>query len=82
MKPINKEVPGLLHQIQDLVLQTPNAQLYYQQNVNVFQVYIIENGEHIYEKYVYVDGAFSDDETVIKDLKQIIVDLENFKEEQ
>lgn len=76
MKIINKEVPGLLHHIQDLVLQIPNAHLYYQQNVNLFQVYIIKNGEHTYEKSVYVDGAFSDNETIIKDLKQIIVELE------
>ena len=82
MKVINKEVLDLLHQIQDLVLQIKDAQLYYQQNVNLFQVYIIREKEHIYNKSVYIDGSLSDEETVIKNLKQIIVDLTNFKEEQ
>lgn len=83
MKAVNKiEVLGLLHHIQDLVLQTKDAQLYYQQNVNLFQVYIIKEKEHIYNKSIYIDGSLSDEETVIKNLKQIIVDLEDFKEEQ
>lgn len=82
MKPINKEVLGLLHHIQDLALQIQDSHLYYQQNVNLFQVYIIKDHEHIYNKNVYIDGCLSDDETVIKDLKQIIVDLEKYKEEQ
>lgn len=82
MKVINKDVLDLLRQIQGLVLQTPNSQLYYQQNVNLFQVYIIKEKEHIYNKSVYIDGSLSDEETVIKNLKQIIVDLEDFKREE
>lgn len=79
MKVINKEVLGLLHQIQDLVLQIKDAQLYYQQNVNLFQVYIIKEQKHIYNKSVYIDGHLSDEEKVIKDLKEIISDLEWIK---
>jgi hypothetical protein len=82
MKVINKDVLDLLWQIQGLVLQIKDTQLYYQQNVNLFQVYIIKEKEHIYNKSVYIDGHLSDEETVIKNLKQIIEDLEDFKEEQ
>ena len=57
MKLINKEVLDILHHIQDLVLQIKDAQLYYQQNVNLFQVYIIKEKEHIYNKSVYIDGS-------------------------
>ena len=82
MEKINKKLLDLLWQIQGLVLQIKDAQLYYQQNVQLFQVYIIKEKEHIYNKSVYIDGSLSDEETVIKNLKQIIVDLTNFKEEQ
>ena len=78
---VNKKILELVQRIQALALEVNNVILYYQQNVNIFQVYILENAEYKYNKSVYLDGSFSDKETIVRELKEIIEYLKGIKEE-
>lgn len=77
MNTINKEILGLLHHIQDLVTQSTEISMYYQSNISLLSLYSFdENGKYSYCKSLYLDGFLASEEQVIKELKQIIVDLE------
>lgn len=77
MKPINENVLHYMHKIQDLAVNIPNIHVYYQQDTQLFEVYVIKNKEHIYSKNIYLD-CFPDktESEVILKLVEIINDLE------
>lgn len=79
MKSISKEVLNYINKIQKLSIEIENVIVYYQQNIQLFQVYIIEDKIHKYDKSVYIDGYLSNEKQVIEELKKIIKDLEEMK---
>lgn len=83
MKTISKKILYLLHQIQDLVIEVKDIQFYYQSNVFLLSVYILNEKKdgYKYNKRVYLDGFLSNENQVVKDLREIIKDLEAMKYE-
>ena len=68
---LSKKILDLVHDIQDLVMQLKDFHFYYQQNVQVFQVYRIEDNKHTFKESVYLD-----DETASYKLENIKMNLE------
>lgn len=68
---LSKKILDLVHDIQDLVMQLKDFHIYYQQNVQAFQVYRIIEHEHTFKETVYLD-----DETASYKLENIKNNLE------
>lgn len=83
MKNINKKILYYLHQIQDLTIETEKVNIYYQADIHLVSVYSLKKHTKGYEyhKNVYIDGFLADESNVIKELRQIIKDLEAMKNE-
>lgn len=67
---LSKNILDLVHDIQDLVMQLKDFHVYYQQNVQAFQVYRIEDNKHTFKETVYLD-----DETASYKLENIKMNL-------
>lgn len=52
---LNKKVLNLVHDIQDLAMQINDIHIYYQQNIQLFQVYRIKDHKHTFQESVYLD---------------------------
>ena len=80
MKPINKKILDLIRQVQDLVFQKPNMMMYCQSDIYLVSIYsITENGKFSYRKNLYIDGSLQSESQVIKELEEIIKNLEEMK---
>ena len=76
----NKKILSLVAEILSLVAQKKTITMYYQSNISLLSLYSFdENGKYSYSKSLYLDGFLSSEEQVIKELKQIIVDLKEMK---
>lgn len=72
---VNNKMLDLIHTIQDLAMQIKDFHYYYQESCKVFAVYKISDGEHTYDKQVYLDY-----DNAVEKLKEIVKDLEEMKE--
>ena len=52
---LTKKELDLVHDIQDLVMTIENMHIYYQQNIQLFQVYRLEKGKHTYNEFIYLN---------------------------
>jgi hypothetical protein len=81
MKNISKEIKSLVLHIQGLVIEIPEMTVYYQSEIYLLSIYSFgKNHKYRYHKEVYIDGYLSNETAVIADLKQIINDLKEIKE--
>lgn len=78
MKPINENVLHYMHKIQDLATKSKKVNIYYQADIYLLSVYSLKKDSigYEYHKKVYIDGYLSSYDQVIRDLKDIIRDLE------
>lgn len=67
---LNKKILDLVHEIQDLAMKIKDFNIYYQQNVQSFQVYRIEDGKHTFSEYVFLD-----DNNAVEKLENIKMNL-------
>lgn len=83
MKKINKEIKSLVLDIQGLVIETPNIIMNYTAEIYTLSIYSFgENGKYKYHKRVYIDCSITNEKAVIAELKQIINDLKEIKENE
>lgn len=52
---VSKKELDLVHDIQGLAMQIKDIHVYYQQNIQLLQVYIIQGHEHRFNESVYLD---------------------------
>lgn len=81
MKVIKRNMLNYLHKIQDLAVELKTVTIYYQSDIYLLNVYSLDKHKkgYKYHKQVYIDGFLSSEKQVIKDLQQIISDLEAMK---
>lgn len=81
MKNINEEIKSLVLHIQGLVFETPKITMMYSSQIYTLSIYSFdENGKYRYDKRVYLDCVITNEKAVIAELKQIIEDLKEIKE--
>ena len=73
---ISKKELDLVHDIQDLAMKVKDVFVYYQQNIQLFQVYRIKDHKHTFNESVYLDS-----ETASDKLETIKNYLEGVKDE-
>ena len=79
---LNKKILDLVHDIQDLAMQIKDIHVYYQQNIQLLQVYRIEDHKHTFNKSVYLDRKISVRklENIKDDLKKILESEEHYEQ--
>lgn len=79
---LNKKMLDLVHDIQDLAMQIKDVSVYYQQNIQLFQVYRIEDRKHTFNESVYLDRKTSVRklENIKNDLKKILESEEHYEQ--
>lgn len=74
---LNKKVLNLVHDIQDLAMQINDIHIYYQQNIQLFQVYRIKDHKHTFQESVYLD-----EEKNIEKLERIKTNIKKLVERE
>ena len=74
---VSKKELDLVHDIQDLAMQIKDVFIYYQQNIQLFQVYRIIDHKHTFNESVYLDS-----ETAIEKLERIKTNIKKLVERE
>lgn len=68
---VSKKKLDLVHDIQGLAMQIKDIHVYYQQNIQLLQVYIIQGHKHRFNVSVYLDSN-----NAVEKLENIKMNLE------